>query len=255
MSLIMNGTEVRDVVFNGTVCDRVYMNNTLVFQRAYDATQTISGDIQNFHLNNHLMAQGWDGVKPLTGTITVNAQIGSNNTAFAAFFILELPTGTDLTINIGSSGFICGAGGDGASFQPFTNGYPGGDGLHVAPQPAGVVIRVNNSGWIGGGGGGGGSASQSGIDAGGGGGAGKSPGAGGYPGGHPGTLTAGGNGSAPIIDLGGQGGARGAPGARGSSIPNIVFVSEGGAAGRAVVGNNRITWGTVGTIYGARVNS
>lgn len=265
MPLIMNGTEIQEVWANGVRCDEVHMNGVEVYRRAFMADITLSGESFNFHLNNHLLTLGWDEVLPVDCTITVTGHVGSGSNAFAAFYILELTAGSEVKVIVAPSGSISGGGGRGADTEVNPTpppGDPGGDGMVVLPQLAGTVVRVQNDGIIaGGGGGGGGWASPYSLRAGGGGGAGRVPGSGGSSLGldapAAGTALFGGSGVTSIYgdpaNSSGRGGNLGEPGQAGTSSDPANAVSAGGAAGRAVVGTNNITWDKVGTTYGALV--
>lgn len=186
-------------------------------------------NLRSLHDSIYSSAQAGDQVRCI---IAPGATVGSS-TSGPSFTVGNWPSGVDIEIII--NGSIKGIGGNGG---PFYIG-PGGTALYTR-----YAVTVTNNGVIGGGGGGG-----TGIISfdpyqfimlGGGGGAGVNPGAGGLYGGQPGTSTTGGLGSGFASkggDLGQAGGG-----------------TAGGAAGRAVDGDSYVTFNTLGTILGARVN-
>jgi hypothetical protein len=120
---------------------------------------------------------------------------------------------------------------------PGRPGEIGGPALYVRYQ----TNLVNNGTIAGGGGGGGGGGGSTGGQ--GGGGAGRKAGSGA----NNGTLTAGGAGAG----LGGAGGARGSAGSAGTNDTNTGGI--GGAPGSAIIGIDKVTISTEGTILGTRI--
>ena len=234
---------------------------------------TLSSSQNNFNLGTWLSSQGWNGVTPVTITVTIpnGVVISSTSVATAAFVIPSLPPGS--SVDIVNQGRIQGRGGNGGSggsgcTSAGAAGGHGGDALSV-----GYPVTVNNSAgqiWAGGGGGGGGgggadySCSQPGS--GGGGGSGTTAGASGTAGGcltHPanpgeaGTASTGGAGGAAPAALcpsatGGGGGAGGGPGLSGAAgtagfgPTGSGGGGPGGSPGRYAVGNSLISWTSIG---------
>lgn len=216
-----------------------------------------------------LLGNGWDGSMPVIVTINIAAAatVGSSrasgsNTYLNPFLVTgSFPAGSTCRMNnrgwiVGEGGF----GGDGNSFPAGNNASPGGDAL-VVSSLTGLVFSVDNAGGVIAGGGGGGAGvysdaiPSSSAGCGGGGGAGvpaRDPGqqkAGIYGGpGSYGTKTAGGAGRAQGSTVAGNGGDLGQSGGAGSGA---TVYGNPGAAGKAVVGNSKITWINTGTRYGA----
>jgi YD repeat-containing protein len=240
---------------------------TTVPEPVFNFTQTISANTLNYNLRTAAVAAGWDQVKPLKATVTINnaVVVSSNSTSAAAFDTgVSFPNESTLILN-NSGGYIIGMGGAGGGYD--SNGTAGGAALRVQ-----YAISVSNTGTIGGGGGGGGGGG-SGNEAGswgafgGGGGGGRagntnsaggaspSDGFNGRPGGAGTFSSAGGGGSAIGDDYewagaGGGGGGWGAAGGSGSEGEEGPGAS-GGAGGAAVVGNANVTWVVTGTRLGA----
>jgi hypothetical protein len=236
---------------------------------------TIAADANNYVLSDFLSATSYSPGRSIVN-LTVNAGVivGSGTVGTPALTIDGLVSG-DL-INLINNGNIAGAGGlggaagsfsvsvSGGSKQGYTGmpggvngtspkggytiatttvasipgrpGLPGGTALYVTYQ----TNLVNNGTIAGGGGGGGGGGGPTGGQ--GGGGAGRIVGVGA----NNGTLTAGGAGTG----LGGAGGARGTAGSAGTNSSNAGGV--GGLPGAAVIGINKVTIITEGTILGER---
>jgi len=168
--------------------------------------------------------------------IHVNQTIGSekSNVQHCALRTGSWDSSTTLQVDIGGSGRISGAGGDGGAGKSSSgNGSPGGDGtsaLGIQYNPTQVNIASGGflvGGFAGGGGGAGGfdydkRSSRHASGGGGGGGAGIPAGAGG-PRGTTGAL--GGNGSAGNTTTGGEGGG-------GSNNGNEAFGGGGGDGGQ-----------------------
>lgn len=212
--------------------------------------RSISTDTTNYDFMTDAVAVGWDGVTPISATITVESGIvvSANDTSIYGFDMgaSALPVGS--LVSITNNGYILGMGGLGATASaPYTNSTPGGPALRTSSP-----ITITNNGTIGGGGGGGGSAfayysgySYSGN--GGGGRSGRTDSARAST--RAGTFTAPGTGNGiggtyPAGGNGGQWGAAGNPGTRNAARPP----SDGGAC---TVGNAHITWAVTGTRLGA----
>jgi hypothetical protein len=216
----------------------------------------IAADANNYVLSNFLSATSYYPGRSIVN-LTVNAGVivGSTSAGSPAMIIDGLATG-DL-LNLINNGNIAGAGGQGGAAGEFfsttvatsnktstttTTSIPGRPG-EVGGTALYVTYRTNliNNGTIagGGGGGGGGGGSTGGQ---GGGGAGRKAGSGA----NNGTLTAGGAGTG----LGGAGGARGTAGSAGTNDNNSGGL--GGGAGPAILGIDKVTITTAGTIIGER---
>ena len=178
-------------------------------------------------------------------------RIGSDSTATPSVLTGSWPTGATVTLEVRSSAFVVGAGGNGSS-SASTAGLPGGDAIELN-----YPLTLTNSGTVGGGGGGGGAATQNGFIAGGGGGAGDNIGIAGVNDlSGTGTITSaisptsgsiidGGDqgrvnytiGGEPFTVIGGTGGDLGQAGQAGVEGSGT---SAGGAAGKAVEQNGNL---------------
>jgi hypothetical protein len=219
---------------------------------------TIAANANNYVLSDFLSATSYYPGRSIVN-LTVNAGVivGSGSVGTPALIIDGLVSG-DL-INVINNGNIAGAGGQGGAAGSFTTttsgggfysknytvtttsipgrpGEIGGPALYVTYQ----TNLVNNGTIAGGGGGGGGGGGPTGGQ--GGGGAGRKAGSGA----NNGTLTAGGAGAG----LGGQGGARGTAGSAGTNSTNAG--GAGGQPGIAILGIDKVTISTEGTILGER---
>ena len=226
---------------------------------AFVFNQTISSPVNDYILRSAAIAAGWDGVKPLIATVTVNNFVGSSSAGSWAFQTgSPFPAGS--SISIVNNHWICGKGGVGGNSGVGGNdsaaavgsaGATGGYSFYAA-----VACTVTNNGAIcaGGGGGGGGGvgiflnpcAGTADYAAGGGGGGGSgvssTGGGSGYVYGGTSNYYSGGAGGAGASGANGNlGGAGGAGGSYGGA---------GGAGGYAVAGNSNITWAAAGSRYG-----
>ncbi len=240
---------------------------------AFNFSQTISADTQNYNVSAAALAAGWDQDLPINAVITVSPGIvvSSNSTAFYAFDTgVSFPAGTSLKLI--NNGYIIGMGGAGGAGSVDV-GSPGGSALRAM-----VPLVVTNNGTIAGGGGGGGGGGAavnynpdysidtgSGGGGGGGGRTGRTASTGGLRGdgsyigfggadglpGNPGSFLAAGTGGGDPYSSnnGGAGGNWGSAGSNGG--PGSEPGKAGGAGGAAVVGNSNITWITTGTRLGA----
>ena len=262
------------ITFSTAFVDRSPFNLNLTI-----ATDQPSG----FSTIDLAVANGWDHVRPLVMTITINTGVYVSSVIHSG----SLPSGSDVTLI--NNGFIIGAGGGGGlggtiyrytNDNNFLNSSPGSSG--ATGLSIGTPINVRNNNLIAGGGGGGGGGStgvytkistppsaglfgQSGGS--GGGGQGYPAGsfasnlynAGSYP---AATINAPGQGldgmalsdqygSATAGLKGGDGGGLGTAGNPGTSGTTS---STGGPAGYAVNGNSYITWLATGTRTGGIIN-
>ena len=246
-------------------------NNTMAATWRYDNQQERVKVIGGFRdrplgsvaANYALTASDWQGGKKVI--INVNQTIGGKkpNINDVALRTGNWPTGTELRVDVGASGYLTGAGGDGGATSPGTssNAFPGENGTSALgiEYPA----TINNGGVIrcgyGGGGGGSGAADdpsdKSDTDygrtgGGGGGGAGLPAGTGGQGGqpggsfngsnpynpdwegepGDDGTLTSGGAGGVTYP----EGGANAGPGGDGGDFIDPAETGTKGTQGRGV---------------------
>jgi hypothetical protein len=230
----------------------------------------IAANANNYVLSDFLSGTSYyPGRSIVNLTVDAGVIVGSGTVGTPALIIDGLVSG-DL-INLINNGNISGAGGQGGaagsyssvtsggSKAPSKGGVPapkggyssgtttvtsvpgrageiGGPALYVTYQ----TNLVNNGTIAGGGGGGGGGGGSTGGQ--GGGGAGRKAGSGA----NNGTLTAGGAGTG----LGGAGGARGSAGSAGTNDSSAGGL--GGAPGAAIIGIDKVTITTAGTIIGER---
>jgi hypothetical protein len=231
---------------------------------------TIAANTNNYVLSDFLSATSYNPGRSIVNlTVDAGVIVGSTSAGESAMIIDGLATG-DL-FNLINNGNIAGAGGLGGAAGSYTSvtsgggkainnfsalspkgrytagtttvtsvpgrpGEPGGPALYVTYQ----TNLVNNGTIAAGGGGGGGGGGPTGGQ--GGGGAGRIVGVGA----NNGTLTAGGAGTG----LGGAGGARGTAGSAGTNNTNAGGL--GGAPGAAILGIDKVTITTAGTIIGER---
>lgn len=116
-------------------------------------------DTPNVVIRDILVANGWDGITPITATYTVNAgvTIYSNSVGLPALTDgAAFPAGSLITIVI--LGTVLGKGGTGGITDAHNlhggAGNPGGTALKI--NSAAGIVSINNTSIIGGGGGGGG---------------------------------------------------------------------------------------------------
>jgi hypothetical protein len=263
------------------------------YVEAFSFASVLSSNTQNYNLRTAAIGAGWNQVKPLQATVTINAGVvvSSSSAATAAFDTgSNFPGGTTLAlINNGAINGAGGVGGQGGKGGIVSGSVSTAGGVGGAALNALYRITVTNNGTVAGGGGGGGggggvyiNSGGSGGTAGSGGGGGAGQGAGGLGGttsgngwnynGYPGTAgtaLAGGAGGASynyasyIGGAGGAGGGLGQDGTAGAqgSVPGYnppyngysSSPMPGGAAGAAAVGNANITWATEGTRLGPLV--
>ena len=204
-------------------------------------------------INLILAVYQWDGITPVDLTINVapGVVIYSNNTARPALHIA--PIIAESVVRINNSGYIIGMGGAGGRGQAnqSSNGHPGGNAILIEE-----ATIINNLGTIGGGGGGGAGARVGVANWGGGGGqTGRVESLGGYVGttgynqnGRNGTFASGGWAPGEDIKYGRSGASWGQT--AGNSHNNNGI---GGAGGKALVGNDKVTWINQGIIAGSIV--
>lgn len=131
---------------------------------------------QELDVRARAIAAGWDGIIPLTATVTVTGtgwlQAPSVST-YALKIVGPFPTNSSITVNVQSGGTICGRGGRGGNggrghnyncvfgitdsytynnaVQVATAGEKGGSAIYIKD----MTVSINNAGTISGGGGGG----------------------------------------------------------------------------------------------------
>jgi hypothetical protein len=261
---------------NNDIWQPIQSGVSLVPTPSTSETVTINLNIAA-NANNYVLSDFLSGTSYYPGRSIVNLTVdagvivGSGTVGTPALIIDGLVSG-DL-LNLINNGNIAGAGGQGGAAGSYTtvtttvsSGGKGGFGF--SPQPKGgysvaattvtsvpgrpgeiggpalyvtyAINLVNNGTIAGGGGGGGGGGGPTGGQ--GGGGAGRKAGTGA----NNGTLTAGGAGTG----LGGTGGARGSAGSAGTNSTNAGGV--GGQPGIAILGIDKVTITTEGTILGER---
>ena len=207
-------------------------------------------------INFILAIYQWDGITPVDLTINIapGVVIYSNNTARPALHIT--PIIAESVVRINNSGYIIGMGGAG---RDATNQQKAEDGgISILIEESSII---NNTGTICGGGGGGASARRGNFAAGGGGGqTGKENSKGGLglygdqrQDGKPGTFSDGGDGgnAQGYNGRGGKGGNWGQNG--GNAYIEGGTIGKAGLGGKALVGNNKVTWINQGTIAGSIV--
>ena len=207
----------------------------------------VSANVNSIDFRTKILASGWDGVSPVTATLTINSgvYIGATSSSVYSLTITgSFPSGS--TLNLINNGHISGAGGTGGGDMAV--GGSGGDAVQAT-----IPVNITNNGdmWGGGGGGGGGQGRHSQSTAGG-------AGAGRVPGVavstfYAATSTVGGAGqpSSSGYTAGGGGGNIGLGGGAGGG--NGYYGGSGaagGLAGRYIVGNSNVTWLVTGTRLG-----
>jgi hypothetical protein len=142
----------------GVASGQISMSSFYGKSSAYVFTQTISANTTNYNLKSAAIAAGWDQVKPLNATITINSGVYVYSTSTGAYAFQTgstFPSGTTLALI--NNGIILGKGGNGGiggSFSTSTvNTVGGAGGPALLAQQA---ISITNNGSIAGGGGGGG---------------------------------------------------------------------------------------------------
>lgn len=225
----------------------------------------ISVNTANFVLSTAIIAAGWDQVKPVYGTVTVNSDVYvySSTPASPAFYVDNLfPIGSSITII--NNGTIIGAGGNGGGFEGDSShsysGGRGGDALTIDSD----IILINNGKIAGGGGGGAvGSFTSAHLFGGGGGGAGYVPGHGGSWYSSFYYLQRGADGTADLSTgiflpggpgwYGGFGGQLGQSGQASQFNQNPGFNGAGGAPGYAINGTRNATLTNNGPLIGPSI--
>ena len=114
--------------------------------RAFPFTATIAVNTTNYNIKSAAIAAGWDQIKPLAATVTINAGVYVYSTSTGSYAFntgATFPSGTTLALI--NNGTILGMGGAGA-FGQYNSSYPS----YIIYQ------GTPGAGVIGGGGGGGG---------------------------------------------------------------------------------------------------
>lgn len=131
------------------------------YKNAFEFTQTISSDTNNYDLRSAAIAAGWDTVTPLDATVTINSgvYVGSTSTGSYAFQTGSgFPAGSVLRLI--NNGIILGRGGDGGNGGQWSANGSGGGNAGPALLASAAIQITNNNQIAGGGGGGGGGASR-----------------------------------------------------------------------------------------------
>ena len=196
-TISMNDAAIRTLA--GVPSGAISMSNFYGKSNAFIFNSTISANTTDYNIKSAAIAAGWDQVKSLKATVTVNSGIyvyASTTAVYGMQTGSTFPAGTTLAVI--NNGLIVGFGGKGG------NGSGGGSGVNNG-QPglaggvgflASTAVSITNNGTVGGGGGGGGGAGGAvftGATGGGGGGRVLGAGGGGLTG-NAGTLTAAGAG-------------------------------------------------------------
>ena len=160
--LSMNDATFRDLA--GVPGSQTSISMTAGYGRslATTLTRTITNTWLNYDMRQDAINLGWDGVKKLIFTVTINngVVVGSSSVGSYAFYISPtFPAGSILTVN--NYGYIVGKGGTGGGGAYFVSssvysqvglaGTGAGPAMYV-----GFATTISNGGVIGGGGGGGG---------------------------------------------------------------------------------------------------
>ena len=126
---------------------------------------TITANTANYNLRAAAVTAGWDQVKPLLATVTINSSVYVYSTSTGTYAFdtgVTFPTGTTLALI--NNGIILGMGGVGAGamgmgpggtfyYTPINTSFAGAGGPGLIARYA---LSVTNNGVIAGGGGGGG---------------------------------------------------------------------------------------------------
>jgi len=249
-----------------------------VYFKSFRFDFTYNTAVTNLSMSTLATYLGWNGVDPVVGNVTLNADVASAYTGVAALTCSGLPAGSAINLVVNAGRTVGGRGGQGGNGVAGINGEAGGLAMYVRN-----TLNVTNNGTIAGGGGGGGIGGDYvdwdlnlfiGGSGGGGGRGGGSAGGGvnnaGYMPGNAGnygsfaaagaggagvSVSGGGEEGSPITwhtgGDGGNGGDWGQPGSAGSTASNGGGgPGAGGAAGWAVDGNSFVTWLTPGSRFG-----
>ena len=132
-----------------------------VFSSGFRRDYTIAGHAANWNWRSSLIADGWDQVKKVVSTVTINSGVVIYSPSVGSYAFNmggSFPAGSDLTLV--NNGYIRGKAGDGGQAGGYLNtlvqapglpGTAGGPALNLT-----AAVTVQNNGHIGGGGGGGG---------------------------------------------------------------------------------------------------
>ena len=138
----------------------------------FNFLKTISTNTADYNLYNDMITNGWNGIKPLNVTVTINSGVAvySSTKAGYGFNIDNMPIGS--RIKIINNGYIVGKGGKGVGrLNDPAQGVPADSLAAAAFATGGVAFRTtfaciidNTNGVIGGGGGAGGAGGSTGGD-------------------------------------------------------------------------------------------
>ena len=230
---------------------------------AFIFNDVVSSAMDNYNLQTRAVSAGWNGIKRLIATTTVNSGVVVSSLYDTIAAMTEdtgsYPSGS--TWSIINNGVIVGAGGNGANTPAVSGasisagyaGQQGGTGFKVAASNL-SSLSITNNGTIAGGGGGGGSGGGAYYDT-------------GKTGGTYGAAGGGGGGGAGRVNGDGTGGTGGAASGNSNNFPgangaNGSYSSAGaggaGGSGTGVAGGNGGAggaWGTAGTAGAAGVGS
>jgi hypothetical protein len=141
----------------------ISMSNGYGKANAFSFTPTIAVNTTNYNLKTAAIAAGWDQVRPLAATVTINAGVYVYSTSTGSYAFdtgATFPTGTTLALI--NNGIILGMGGVGGANAYVLNSPPYGivngtsGGVGGPALRAQYAISITNNGSIAGGGGGGG---------------------------------------------------------------------------------------------------
>lgn len=123
---------------------------------SFQVSLTISSNTTNYNFRTAIINAGWDQVKPVIATCTINSGVYVYSTSTGAYAWqtgTSFPAGSSLSLV--NNGTIIGRGGNGGGGG--SSGGNGGGGAGGGPALyAGAGISITNNGRISGGGGGGG---------------------------------------------------------------------------------------------------
>lgn len=156
----INDSAVRNLL--SVASGQISINSAYGKTGSFIFNQTISANTANYNLKSSAIAAGWDQVRALAATITINSGVYVYSTSTGAYSFQTgstFPAGT--VLNLINNGIILGMGGAGGSggssvYSPpvANNGNPGSAGGPALL--ASYAINITNNGTIAGGGGGGG---------------------------------------------------------------------------------------------------
>lgn len=153
--LAINTAALTKAYFNQVELSEIVFNGVSVYKSGFSFDYTFTNRQIDFVLTDWLLQNGWDGVVPVTGTVTIPLGLYCGGTVYLgetpAFDTGVLPAGSDLTLKV--EGLIIGRSGPGGAATAFfaSAGSRGGHALLVRSP-----IKLYLTGMIAAGGGGGG---------------------------------------------------------------------------------------------------